>query len=168
MTTVDRFPQYIATSLTMTGANDFTTDRIQLPVNRLRVSGGRAQMVELLWVETTFITHDFAAANDEITFSLSIGPTPTTVVRLFNPDSVMYRDQHFDVVTSGGGFLENTKRTELQSLDGFGFLVASDELHAAADTVGMAAAVTIDIRIYYRHVTVPIEEFIGLVQSQQS
>ena len=166
MTTTDIFPNYMSGLLTLSAANTFSTQTKELPVNRLRVAGGEATVIEFLWVDIALNTVDFIATADDYVLSVQTGTTPTLVGTFNNPDVLAFFNQEAHFLTSGGFFTDNVRRFDFQSQDGHGLLVAADRVHISANTAGMAAATGFAWRIYYRFVSVPVEEFVGIVQSQ--
>lgn len=61
-------------------------------------------------------------------------------------------------------------RYDFQSKDGFGFLLPSDAFHMSSQIIGPAVSgpTLVNWRLFYRFVQIPIEEFVGLVQSFQT
>ncbi len=169
MSTLDVYPNYISGSLTLSAANTFTTLQVELPINRLgRTTGNRAQMMEFLWVEVDANTVDFAAEADRISFTVSLGPVPTSVPTISSGDTVTAIRVTKRLATNGATLFNNHFVRNLQSREGFGFLVATEHFHVSGNTTGMAGATVFDFRIYYRFVTIPIAEFLGMLQSQQA
>ncbi len=164
---VDRYPNYISGVMALSAANTFTTQTLNLPLNRVPIAGGRGQMMEFLWLDLIVSNVDLIADNDSYNISFSTGVTPTAIVPISDPDNVfqIFYDTHF--VTSGMDHTTLPITQSLQSTDGFGRLVAGDRLHVAGTSGGMAAAASFAFRIYYRFVSVPLPEFLGIVQSQQ-
>ena len=123
-------------------------------------------VIEILWVDIALNTLDFAAANDDVFFSIQTGTVPTIVGTFSNPDVIAAFNIETHFVTSGMSIGSNILRYDLQSQDGHGLLVAADRVHLAGNSAGMAGATGFAWRIFYRHVSVPIDEFIGITQSQ--
>ena len=165
----DRFPNYITGVLSMSAANVFTTEEVSTPIPRLTARGGRATIMELLWVDVDLRNTDLIAAGDEVFFGITIGSAPTGATRVGNSRAVMMVGYDMSVGASPGTFAVPTPiRYNLQDTSGFGYLLASDAFHSWADSNGQAAAVIVNWRMYYRFVTVSVEEYIGIVQSQSS
>ena len=164
---MDKFPNFMSGRLTLSAANTFTTDQVFTPIPRLKTSGNKATVMELLWVDYQWGGTDLVASGDNLSFSMSIGAAPTGTLTVSDPRTIMSTIKEFSALTSGGNFLETPTRAELSSLDGHGTLLASDSFHTAGVTVGQAAASVVDWRIYYRFVEISVAEFVGLVQSTQ-
>lgn len=162
----DAFPNYMSGLLTLSAANTVTVQTNEFPVNRLRVTGTKATVIELLWIDISLATIDYAAAADTALMSFKTGTVPTDMQNLDNPDVFAFWGEEFHFVASGAALGPLVTRIDLQSKDGHGQLIAADRFHVAADSAGMAAAVSFRWRIYYRFVNVPVTEFIGIVQSQ--
>jgi len=76
--TKDVFPNFMSGKLSQVGAilNVFTTVRVQTPIPRLKVSGNRATVMELLWCDLV-VTGGFPDGNANFyNFSMSIGTPP--------------------------------------------------------------------------------------------
>ena len=162
----DAFPNYMSGLLSLSAANTFTAQTNEFPVNRLRVSGAKATVIEILWIDIALATIDMAAAGDAAEISFKTGPLPTDLQNYDNPDVFAFWGQEVHFVTSGMALESLVYRIDLQSNDGHGQLIAADRFHIGAQTAGMAGATNFRWRLYYRFVNVPITEFIGIVQSQ--
>jgi len=165
---VDAFPNYTSGRLVLSGANTFTTQTITLPLNRIRVGGaGRTTILEFLWIDVTIVSVDLLANSDEVAFSFSSGAVPTSVQNISNPDVIAEVLLFAHVGASPGtALVRQNFRMDLQSQDGHGQLIAVDRINVMGNSSGLAAAAQFRWRIYYRFVNVPIEEFVGIVQSQ--
>ncbi len=163
---MDKFPNFISGRLTLSAANTFTNQQVFTPIPRLKTSGNKATVMELLWVDLQLNVTDFVAAGDNAAFSMSIGTAPTTVTsRLDDPRTIT---SFFQEASAAATMVNMDHRIELQSLDGYGTLLASDSFNVSGVTTGQAAAVQYDFRLYYRFVEISIAEFVGLVQSTQA
>lgn len=164
----DRYPNYFSGSLALSSGNTFTTTTIRLPINRLgRVSGTRAVVLEFLWAVFETRGHDYAADGDSQQWSMQVGSTPVAVSSYNDPDLVCkIRDEVHMPTAVGHIKIDNIKTVNLTSSDGFGVLVASENLHISGVSTGHAAAITLTWRLYYRFVSVPALEMMGILQSQ--
>ena len=164
---MDEYPNFISGVLSLSAANTFTTQQVFTPIPRLKVTGNKATVMELLWIDTEWVGTDLVASGDFLQVGFSIGSVPTAVLGLDDPRTIITSFKEFSALTSGGNFLETPSRAELQSQDGFGSLLASDAFHVSGLTAGMAGASSIRWRMYYRFVEITVAEFVGLVQSTQ-
>lgn len=71
---------------------------------------------------------------------------------------------------AGGGALTINKqplRYDFQSQDGYGYLLASDAFNVNVDTILIQSVSDYNWKLFYRFVDIPLNEFIGIVQSTQ-
>ncbi len=166
---IDRFPNYMTGVLTMSAANTFTTEEVSTPIPRLTARGGRATIMELLWIDVDIQNADLIAAADEVNFGITLGSAPTGVTRIGNSRAVMGMSVDMQVGATPGTFgLQLPRRYDFQDKSGFGYLLAADAFHTFGDSTTQAAAVQYQWRLFYRFVSVSVEEYIGIVQSQSS
>lgn len=145
----------------MSAANTFTTTTLSMPIPRVTGGARTATIMELLYVDLVPHNIDLANAGDHFSFSLSIGAAPTAQQEINQSTTVAYKQ----IDTEAAATVEKPLRIQLQDQNGFGFLVASDTLNVNGDSAGQAMAVVFNFRIYYRFVTVPIAEYVGIVSS---
>lgn len=164
----DSFPNYFDINIQHSSANTYTTIPVNLPIARVTSGSRTATIIELLWASCTPVGIDFNANDDSINFSLYMGPPQDTHFPIEGVDSYCIFNVRYDTdfTTSGMWVSKFPHKVNLQSKDGFGFLVASDKINAAVLSSGEGGAVDWRVRVYYRFVTVGIEEYIGIVQSQ--
>lgn len=152
----------------MSAANTFTTVSLSMPIPSVTGGAKTATIMELLYVEVHPRpgTMDLIADDDGIQFALSIGAAPGSSVPVIGQTTTIERlDLVNYLTTSGSNLLKLPIRMDLQDANGYGWLLAADTLNVSANSVGQAAAVVIDFRIYYRFVTLPISEYVGIVTS---
>lgn len=164
---MDKFPNFMSGRLTLSAANTFTTQQIFTPIPRLKTTGNKATVMELLWMELVPTVTDFVASGDNLSFGVQIGAVPTAVATPDDPRSIWTYITEFGALTSGGNLQVYPARADFQSQDGHGYLLASDAFHITGLSTGQAAAVSYNWRIYYRFVEISVAEFVGLVQSTQ-
>ena len=166
-TSTDAFPNYFSGLLTLSAANTFTTQTITLPINRIgRVSGTKAVVLEFLWAVVDTKVTDFVAGSDDLIFTIQMGPTATGVDSFDNPDVLATVHVENHLLTSGATLANEIHTMNMQSADGHGLLVASENIHITGDTSGMGAPTQFHWRIYYRFVQIPAMEMMGILQSQ--
>jgi hypothetical protein len=168
--TTDAFPNYLSGQITQTGTNVFTSLSVALPLPRFRTAGRRATIIELLWVEASAIpvTVNLDGNATVISFGMNLAGAPAEFIRVSDPLCIFSweLEGHFSGA-AGAAIAQSQFKKNLQSAEGFGYLVAADSVHVYVNSNNQAVANTWDFRIYYRFVDVPVEEFIGIVQSQQ-
>jgi len=168
ITRTDKFPNFMAGKVQQTSADTATTAAFSTPIPRLQTKGGKATVMELLWIEAHVDTTLNAPA-EFVRVHWYGGATSTTTADLLpnNPRVITMFEKEMQMLTSGGSILESPTKSNLTSKDGYGYLFAGDIINVlvASGSTGIANAVY--FRIYYRFVDIPITEFVGLVQSQQ-
>jgi hypothetical protein len=152
----------------LSAANTLTTETVNLPIVRPAGGRGRSTIMEFLWLDVFVGATDFGAAVDEVTFAVSTGAVPTVNPAWEDGNTVARIKLDHAFVTSGSTIMIQPLRYNLQDASGFGQLIATDKIHITGDSNGMAAATIFQWRIYYRYVTVGMEEYVGIVQSQLS
>jgi hypothetical protein len=167
---VDKFPNYITGSLTLSAANTFTTEQLSLPIPRIGIgrSSTKATIIECLNCLIVPSGTDLAAVTDHVTFALSVGAAPTAMPGIADPETVCFHRQEVagDITAGGGLFMvQKPMVMNMQDAQGFGTLIAADKINVCGSTAGQAAAVTFNYRIHYRLVQVTMTEYVGLVSS---
>jgi len=165
--TVDLFPNFLSGDLIGAAGAGFATKQIFTPIPRLRTIGNRATVMELLYmdVDTNF---NFGQADGEYTFQASTGSAPTAVQSWADPRVFVLIKQSSEGLPVA--FIPTLKpwRFQFQTLDGFGYLLASDSFNVTFAALNQAVAPNVTIttfKLYYRFVDIPLAEFIGIVQS---
>jgi len=164
---MDKFPNFMSGQITLSAANTFTTQQVFTPIPRLKTSGNKATVMELLWIDLQWDGTDLIDVGDVVSGSMNTGVPPTATTDLSDPRTLVVSRWEMGLTTSGASLFKQPERHEMQSLDGYGTLLASDSFHVAATSVTQAAAVILNWRIYYRFVEITVAEFVGLVQSTQ-
>ena len=163
----DIYPNYMGLSLDQSGADVFSATTLQLPIARIPDANDPVIM-ELLWADTSLNTGNFNAFQESTTWGITTGIQPTVQVNWQHGNCLLYQRQDFSTaLTSGGGLETYPIRYSWQSKDGHGLLVATDALNFWIDSTATGIVNNITMRIYYRFVSVSIEEYVGIVQSQQ-
>lgn len=163
---IDRFPNYISSSITQSAANTFTTQTLAMPIPRITSGARSATIMEFLYIDLSQDNFDLVATGDRVQFGITVGSPPTAVNALDHSQVIC----HFDRTVEGPtdvGLIPWTfpYRIDLQDKNGYGFLVAADNINISMTSTGQAAACRTFFRIYYRFVTIPISEYVGIVSS---
>lgn len=169
--TKDKYPNYMSFVLTQSANDTFTTRSISTPIPRTGISGGsKATIMEVTRIVFHMENMILEAAAQYVACSLSTGSVPTAI-STFNEGTCIYMEDvvmMLDVaVGSGGGILSKVYDHNMCTSDGFGVLVATDAIHFSVASANTVQCNTVECRMYYRLVQVPIVEYIGIVQSQQ-
>ncbi len=168
----DKFPNYMSWTIDEINPQVFETIVINTPIPRNQIiRGNKATILELLWLVGDVHNIVFSIANEFVEWGIKTGATPTSAAegRIGNGNVIAHKKQSLHIVASGGGIVESDIIFDFQSKDGFGMLLATDSFHAWMfnGQTGIEK-LTGDFRLYYRFVQVPVTEYIGIVQSQQS
>lgn len=172
--TGDVSPQWLSFSATQSGADATTTTTQSIPVQRQN-NRGIAQVMEVLKVifnttalpASATVTETLDAINVFLT-TTSFGTTPTTASepRVFAFSAQASRS----AFTAGGTYF--TAIPQIQEFNcndgaGHGILVATDNIFAQVSSTATGNTNTAHIKIMYRWKNVSLQEYIGIVQSQQ-
>lgn len=172
--TGDVNPQYINMTVTQSAADTTTTLTQALPIQRLP-TGGKAQVMEVLKVFIQRPTGQAIASATEAVdvyqlflSTTSFGTTATSFAepRVFASDEMEIRGAFTAAGTYGFPF-ERKREIDLTDGSGHGLLIATDQIFAQGVSSGTGAANVWRIKLYYRMKNVRVEEYIGIVQSQQ-
>ena len=172
--TGDVSPQWMSFVATQSAADTTTTITQAIPVQRQN-NRGLAQVLEVLKVlfERPSLVAGASAteANDFFAITLStssFGTTATTLAepRVFAGDSLQAQ---FAFTAAGTYYMEHPRVVMYDLTDGagHGVLVATDNIYAQVSSVTTGATNTYRIKILYRWKNVSLQEYIGIVQSQQ-
>lgn len=166
-------PQELVFSLTQTGGDATTVGNIQLPIPRLPTVKGKNLVVELLWAQFFLSTPSLPAAGAIAGRAASVTTRPnppTTFNDIFSdPRALALYYQTFAAAAGSTPFGDQKAFHEEDLTDGagHGILVATDVLYFAILTAATGQANNIVFRLGYRFKQVSLEEYIGIVQSQQ-
>jgi len=163
----DQYANFLTFTVTQPAVNTFTVEPVFSPIPRL-ISQGRQTIMEVIAIDF----HDSAynpAAGASLYIGMSTGPTPTGISYIDNPTNVFTR--HIETVSIAGGFDRRWPiRIDLQDEKGKGALIAADRFFFwVQNTPALPGwVIAAKVRLYYRMVSVSLQEYIGIVQSQQS
>jgi len=170
----DVSPQwFVFNTLTQTTANTFIEANVAIPVQRLFVRGKKSLVMELLKVQFSMSSWDSnptaGGSIGQIQSQLStasIGASNNA-----SPQVLAYAAQNYKGAFTAAGSYETVviSPTVIDCTDGagHGVLVATDNLFYGVNTAGYAGVASSTIRLLYRWKEVSLEEYIGIVQSQQ-
>lgn len=172
--TGDVNPQWMSFNAVQSSADTTTTTSQAIPVQRLP-TGGRAQVLELLRARVGITSYTAIASAtetiDKRQLFLSTTSFGTTTTNLGDPRVFMgWQDSFHGAFTAAGtyGSVHNDVfEVDLSDGSGHGILIATDNIFAQVASTGIGAVVTANIKLLYRWKNVGLQEYIGLVQSQQ-
>lgn len=163
-------PQTMVMRATQAVADTVLVQGQALPIPRLPIKKGRSLVIELLSVE--FAGNSFPPAINGsvvIPFITTDSETPANLLAFLLNPRTLAKWFRVAVVASAAGFqiFENNHRIDMTDEAGHGILVATDNLYMGVVSALTAAAQDYIATLTYRFKDVSLEEYIGIVQSQQ-
>lgn len=162
----DIFPQQMTFTATQSAANTTTSTRVPMPIARLPNSRG-VQVIEITKISIQYSSDLWlAAAADRRAFALCFRDWSTQAVGYNRASCFFIHDQ----VMNGAGteIADQAYEFDMTTGGGRGLLVATDALFASVMSTSLSAAGSVYCKISYRFVSVGLEEYVGIVQMQQS
>lgn len=174
---IDKYPQFFNLGLvTQTAANAAINQAAATPIPRNPMTTNKSRVMEIIkcYVYLSDWENFAATTNLDVIMALStrnltglgadaIASDPSTFACWrFDEDTVQGAAGR-TVINRSGGWLE----MDLQSADGYGFLVATDQIYFSVRTAAFTAARSFHCRVLYRFADVNLTEYIGIVQGQQ-
>ncbi len=175
--TGDIKPQQLTLSTGIAGAaDDYVVNRVALPVPRFGTMKTKATIFEILAVdwylaienvgdgsaqEWGFLTTSTARVDAETSTLAS------AVVDVADPKTFAFVLQSRFTISTGAGTEQMPIHINMTDDNGNGFLVATDQLFIVGGGVANGAAGSFVAKVYYRLTNVGIQEYVGIVQSQQ-
>lgn len=170
----DVSPQYYNTGvLSMSAPNTFTQLALALPINRLQTRDGKVTVMEFLKVYWNPSEPDAnpPAGGGVVGISGALSTSSTTSNDPSNPKTVAWMEKQvrgsFTAAGTYGTVYYEPVVWDFTDGAGHGVLVATDTLYMAVSSIGFIGAGSISAKILYRFKDVSLEEYIGIVQSQQ-
>lgn len=172
--TMDVSPQLLNCGpLTLSAANTFTELAVILPTNRFQLRKGRSIVIEVLKVYFELAEWDFiSAAGGTRAFSrVELSTKSLTAFSVDSQNVFAYAIKNWKGAFSATGSFEDQGVDphvfDLTDGAGHGFLVATDTIFMGADSGAFFQPGSYHAKILYRFKEVGLEEYIGIVQSQQ-
>lgn len=163
--TGDVNPQWLAIRVTESAADTTTTQAQSIPIQRLQDRAHKAQVMEVLKV--VFTSNTFPEVDAGVTMFLTTRNFGTTAVATNEPSIIAFYQTAVRLTTSGQYFAQAPYIWDVTDGAGHGLLVATDQVFFQIQSATTGVAVVGDCRILYRWKNVSIEEYVGIVQSQQ-
>lgn len=172
--TGDVSPQWLSFTGTQTSADTTTSVSQAIPVQRLP-TGGRAQVMEVLKVvfNTTALPASASATEtiDTLNVFLSTKNFSTTATTQAEPTVFAYDSQisrsAFTAAGTYWAYVPSVRFFDCTDGAGHGILIATDNIYMQISSALTGNANTANVKILYRWKNVPLQEYIGIVQSQQ-
>lgn len=162
--TGDVNPQYLSILASQSAADTTTTTQVQLPIQRLP-TGGRAQVMELLKV--FFTASSLPEVDSLLTIALSTSSFGTTAVTFSEPRVFALFSRQVILTTSGQAVADYPFTYDCTDGAGHGIIIATDSIYVQVASTTTGVANNARIKLMYRWKDVPLQEYIGVVQSQQ-
>lgn len=177
--TGDVNPQYLTIFYLESAPNPLLeTMQVSVPISRLQEKGGKATVLEVLWVEWT-VSHQFdLALGPGNTSPDAVATLSTTKLSKFDLSDPTVFASYFKSyllfqpalpATPNGKVVDNglfPVRQDLTDGAGHGILVATDNIYLSVSDTDMSLPTIWLVKIAYRFKNVPLQEYIGIVQSQ--
>ena len=172
--THDVNPQWMVFNSNVQSApNTFTEGVLNTPISRFPQGKGKSVVLEVLKVQFLMASVDTnpAAGGTIITRSAQVTTSSQTgLIPSGTEVTAFYQDAYRGAFTAAGSYesaMSSTPMIDLTDGAGHGMLVATDQVYFGVNTTGYANAGSFACRMLYRFKLVTLEEYIGIVQSQQ-
>lgn len=175
--TGDVSPQWLVIPvLSNTGTDSFASAQINCPVSRLSTSKGKATVIEILKVLWAMPGYAFPQAEGltNIQNRAQLSTAPLTQIKLDSPsvfDFNLRKWRQYGTAAEGDNtYFETWSEPDIHDLTdgaGHGVLIATDSIYLGVDSVNYPGIASYNVRILYRYKEVGLQEYIGMVQSQQ-
>lgn len=159
----DLYPQWLDMTAEQEVMNQWETTPWPLPVPRLRRErGDEVQVIEILKVN--FHGPNLETVVDEGRVSCKLMTKDYDA----DPKEIPTVIATVSIECTGAGSFVNIEPNiqDMTDGDGHGYLVAVDTLYIGIASANQTATTKCHVRIYWRFKTVPLAEFLGLIQSQ--
>jgi hypothetical protein len=165
--TRDVSPQFLSFVFSQSGSDATTTTQQTLPVEKFGTAGNGARIIEVLKVYFGYDAAAIAEVDSRINVYLSTKTGGTTKLTFDNPTVFAYSKVISQITTSGQEFAVFPQVMDVTDGAGHGILIATDNIFAQLASSGTSATNTMEVKILYRFKQVGLQEYIGIVQSQQ-
>lgn len=167
-------PQLMSFFAAQSAADTTTTTTQAIPVQRLP-QGGRAQVLEVLKVAFRPSGWGAIAATTEVADTMDIFVSTKnfgTTAILFSEPTVFAGISRLQrgAFTAGGTYARTEDDIIWQDCTdgaGHGILVATDNIFVQIQSTGTGVTVSCGVKLLYRWKNVSLQEYVGIVQSQQ-
>lgn len=166
-------PQTLSLSATQSANDSTAITQFVLPISRLPTRQGRAIVMEMLYVNWNLNQLVFPGAGLTAVVTAVLTTVGTAFPVQFNaikdPRTISaYRWQATTGTVAGFTPVEIDHTDDLTDRAGHGILVATDTIYLHLYSVNTGVTNDIAVKIAYRWKEVSLEEYIGIVQSQQA
>ena len=174
--TGDVNPQFLHFQASTAVADTCITRSTNSPISKgLMETRGKATILEILKVMIQLPSYPaIAAAAETVDYRhVAIGSQDYGATNVYNnnPTTILVHvDTNHAAFTAGGSYMSYQNDSLVYDLTdgaGHGILYAADTIFIQVDTGGFGITADYNIKILYRYKTVTLQEYIGIVQSQQ-
>ncbi len=162
--TGDVNPQFQSFTLTQSAADTTTSSQIVLAIDRLRSTGNRVGVVEVLSVSFDWRTPLTAATASNLTAAITSKSFGTTKVQFSEPTLIAYYHESQGAVATPYSYPVWFNLTDSA---GHGILVATDSIFFQVSSTTTGLTNVVDAKIEYRYKNVALQEYVGLVVAAQ-
>lgn len=162
--TGDVNPQILTFTVTQTGADVNTEAEVPLPIPRYTAKNNRAIVLEVLRCDVFLADlNDSGVANFVQAFLKT-----RTGAQITDPETFVRSSYDFLWGTSVGFiYVSRVQTFDLTDGAGHGLLIGTDSLFGNCNSVVTGLTNTVNFKLWYRYKEVSLQEYIGIVQSQQ-
>jgi hypothetical protein len=169
----------LMTGVVQSAADTLTTFGTGLPIPRLPITKGRSLVIEVLSVWFWFAHNGYVAGQQTWqSLALTTNPAPVDTATAGNnigggffgdPRTIaqVTKQQLASAAPTAFASFDAIEKVDLTDDAGHGYLVATDNLYLSMSSLNTASANGGECKILYRFKDVSLEEYIGIVQSQQ-
>lgn len=165
-------PQTYSISVLQSGADANTVGTFPTPIPRFGTGGSTTSpVIEILRVH--FFVDDLAAIAAQTSLvcwlaTSNLGTTITGQAALLDPRTFAWLSLD-GIFATAAGFAYQTRSFEFNLTDGSGrgLLVATDSITMGVTSLNTGRTNTIGAKILYRMKNITLQEYVGIVQSQQ-
>lgn len=162
--TGDVNPNWLKITVTQSAADTFTQSTNPIPIQRLR-TGGKAQVMEILKIYWEIISA--IAEVDSVVSGFLTTKSYTSSPTLTDGPVIDHVKRNVAITTSGQIVVDNPIIHDLTDGAGHGMLIGTDNLYLSCGSSGTSLSNQITAMILYRWKNVGMQEYVGIVQSQQ-
>lgn len=174
--TGDLNPQYMILYAQQTTANNYVIANFPIPINRFAQRRGKAMVMELLKVAySANLATNLNVVGSQTCYwqsqistkeQSSLDPSDGTVIDYVSDQITIY--QPATPTAAVARWAQQPIVHDLTDGAGHGIIIATDRIYLWFNTVQFSNPVATWVRLYYRFKEVSLEEYVGMVQSQQS
>ena len=171
---MDVSPQFMQVPQnTTSAANIFTEIQVPLPINRFPESSGKIVIIEVLKIFWDLAEADAnnAAGGSVMTSLAQLSTSTLLAISPTSPRLIGYAQKNYRGAFTAAGTYQaaiiEPFVTDLTDGAGHGMLVATDNIYFGVNTAGFTGTAAFSAKILYRFKRVSLQEYIGIVQSQQ-